>query len=120
MILIDAPMLVLAAGCRSDAVCLQDDPPALVFYTRSAATGIRLDSVSGTVTSRGEINPFECGHAEGGPEVCEGWASGPAAIIHLARAGFTSWDTVGVAIDRTSGDCPRPILKALNVNLQPQ
>jgi hypothetical protein len=114
-------LLPFAAACNPDygVACLQPDPPALLFYVRSARTGVRLDSLTGTVTSKGEVNALRC-LTVGGLEECNGWAHGSTAIAHIERAGYLPWDSGSIAIARTSGACSSVILKKVTVDLSPQ
>ena len=109
---------ILVAGCGSGYACITDDPPAFVFHVRSAQTGERLAGVTGTVTSRGEARPLICGVSDG-VENCEGWAFGTVASMHVERVGFRAWDSTGLRLEHSGGDCPRPILKTIEIALQP-
>jgi len=109
---------ILLAGCGSGYACITDDPPAFVFHVRSAQTGDRLGGVTGTVTSSGEARALLCGVSDG-VENCEGWAFGTVASMHVERVGFRAWDSTGLRLEHSGGDCPRPILKTIEIALQP-
>lgn len=111
-------ILTLALGaCQSDFLCPQDDPPALGLIVRDLATGVRLDGVSGTVTSRSYTRPVMC-YTFNGQEACHGWAREGYAAIHLERLGSLPWDTTGVQIAYTGDDCGRPIERDIEVRMQ--
>lgn len=111
-------LAVFATGCQQGTtICLQDFPPALTLEVHSAITGERLDSLSGTVTSAGVTRDLICTRTNG-IESCDGWASGTTASVHVERPGFAAWDTTNVMIDRSTGLCPRPILKTITVEMR--
>jgi hypothetical protein len=114
------PLLVFwLTACQSDVDCQPEDPPAVTLTASSAVTGLRLDSLSGVVTSGSESRPLIC-FSTNGVDVCQGWANGTRVAINVTRNGYRSWDTTDVRIDGTGGRCNRLVTKQLSVALQPE
>lgn len=111
-------MVILTLGaCQSDVACLTDDPFALHLIVRDRVSGVRLDGISGSVTSGPNTRPLVC-FRDTGQEECYGWAAGSRAALHVIRTGSATWDTTGVQVTRV-GACSRPVLRDLDVRLQP-
>jgi hypothetical protein len=106
-----------SAACEQDYLCTTDDPPALLISAVSAANGVRLTSLSGTVTSQGDVLPLGCHTSASGYE-CNSWPRGDFADIHLESAGYAAWDTTGVRIEYSEG-CRKPILKRIEAEMTP-
>ena len=106
-------------GCQGVLLCTAEDFPSLRIGARSAANGVKLTGLSGTVTSAGGVLPIGCIVVLDADQ-CTVFARGTSANIHLERAGYAAWDTVGVQLSYVGhSGCEKAVLKTIEAEMVP-
>lgn len=108
-------LTVLLGGCSEGVSCLQGIYPAI---------GVRVTAVGEAppvLGAQGEVidGSYRDSLLEsGGGHYYAGERPGTYAV-HLERAGYSAWDTTGIFVFETGGDCSTLVTQQIHARLRP-
>ena len=111
-----AVALPLLAGCQDFVTCTLDAPPAIELLLTNSASDAYILGVQGTVT---EGNYTDSLYSVGQGLYIAATQRGGTYAIHVEHPHYSPWDTTGVRVHKSVGNCPRVSTVHLDRSLDP-
>jgi hypothetical protein len=107
--------IALLSGCSDSFACLQGAYPAIAVHVTAAGEAAPVSGARGEIIDesyRDSLVETGQGRYRAGEERPGTYA------VHLERAGYSAWDTTGVFVFETGGDCSNVVTQEIHARLQ--
>jgi hypothetical protein len=109
-------VIALLSGCSDSISCLQGAYPAIAVRVTAAGEAPPVLGAKGEIIE----GSFRDSLVETGQGMYQAGEERPGTYaVHLERTGYTSWDTTGVFVFESDGDCSNVVTQQIHARLTP-